>query len=81
MSGSRRAIKAAADRLFPPPPPPPRQPAPPPLKVDSRIFVRCEPLDGPNPLHYYRPPFGLHVYDRRFRVGASDVRATARNAA
>jgi hypothetical protein len=75
VSGSRPAVKAAAEALFPPVPPAPPLQAPPPLKVDSRIFVRCEPLDGANSLHYYRPPFGLHAYDPRFRatVGGPDT--------
>lgn len=81
VSGSRPAIKAAADVLFPPPPPPPLPAPPSPLKVDSRIFVRCEPLDGVNPLHYYFPPFGLHAYDPRFRSEGIDSEGTTRKIA
>ncbi len=32
----------------------------------NRILVTCEPFAGENLLHRYRPPSGLHVYDRRF---------------
>ena len=33
------------------------------------MFVKCAPLDGANDVHAYRPPFGLHSYDPRFRDG------------
>jgi tRNA (mo5U34)-methyltransferase len=32
-----------------------------------RVFLRCSPFSGHNALHAYRPPFGLHRYDDRFR--------------
>jgi tRNA (mo5U34)-methyltransferase len=32
----------------------------------NRILVVCEPFEGENALHVYRPPFGLHSYDPRF---------------
>lgn len=34
-----------------------------------RVFMKCLPVDGENGLHAYRPPFGLHSYDPRFRDG------------
>ncbi len=37
-----------------------------PLLAIRRVFVACVPMSGPNDAHYYRPPFGLHVYDGRF---------------
>jgi tRNA (mo5U34)-methyltransferase len=37
-----------------------------PLLAIRRVFVTCVPTTGPNDAHYYRPPFGLHVYDGRF---------------
>jgi hypothetical protein len=38
-----------------------------PLLTDRLIAV-CKPVTvADNPLHPYRPPFGLHVYDDRFR--------------
>lgn len=33
----------------------------------NRYFTVCRPKEGNNPLHFYRPPFGLHQYDERFR--------------
>lgn len=33
----------------------------------DRLFTRCRPFQGPNHRHLYRPPFGLHVYDDRYR--------------
>ncbi len=35
--------------------------------VDRAVTV-CKPFEGANPLHDYRPPFGLHQYDDRFRT-------------
>jgi tRNA (mo5U34)-methyltransferase len=35
--------------------------------VCERMIVVCTPFDGENPLHVYKPPFGLHRYDSRFR--------------
>jgi tRNA (mo5U34)-methyltransferase len=32
----------------------------------NRILATCQPFEGQNPLHLYRPPFGLHGYDPRF---------------
>ena len=32
-----------------------------------RTFIKCVPFEGENAFHYYRPPFGLHRYDPRFR--------------
>jgi tRNA (mo5U34)-methyltransferase len=33
----------------------------------DRVFLVCVPFEGVNELHYYEPPFGLKVYDDRFR--------------
>lgn len=35
--------------------------------VDRAVTV-CRPFAGANPLHDYRPPFGLHQYDERFNA-------------
>ena len=41
----------------------------PPIASD-RLLAVCRPVWlASNPLHYYRPPFGLHVFDDRFRDG------------
>jgi tRNA (mo5U34)-methyltransferase len=34
----------------------------------NRLFSVCRPYKGNNPRHYYKPPFGLHVYDDRFSL-------------
>jgi tRNA (mo5U34)-methyltransferase len=39
-----------------------------PPDCNIRVVVTCEPIDGPNELHIYKPPFGLHAYDPRFRA-------------
>jgi hypothetical protein len=31
------------------------------------VQVVCKPIEGTNSAHMYRPPFGLHRYDDRFR--------------
>lgn len=33
----------------------------------ERMVTVCAPFEGENPLYPYRPPFGLHHYDPRFR--------------
>lgn len=33
----------------------------------NRAITVCKPFRGENGLHFYKPPFGLHVYDDRFR--------------
>ena len=38
----------------------------PPSKCE-RMIVVCKPFEGENPLHFYKPPFGVHRYDSRFR--------------
>jgi tRNA (mo5U34)-methyltransferase len=40
---------------------------PPPLVYD-RLFTACKAFAGKNNYHYYEPPFGLHVYDERFKL-------------
>ena len=72
LRGSRAGVRSAAEVLFPPAPPP--SPVPPP-KPDSRVFVTCTPIEGVNPVHPFRPPFGLHVYDPRFRDGSTRAAA------
>ncbi|HEV3471526.1 MAG TPA: methyltransferase domain-containing protein [Pyrinomonadaceae bacterium] len=37
----------------------------------DRAFTVCTPFEGINELHPYKPPFGLCVYDERYRRGAS----------
>ncbi|HEX4606734.1 MAG TPA: class I SAM-dependent methyltransferase [Urbifossiella sp.] len=64
LRGSRAGFRSAAETLFPPEPP---APPPPPPKPDSRVFMTCAPIDGVNPVHPFRPPFGLHAYDPRYR--------------
>jgi tRNA (mo5U34)-methyltransferase len=41
-----------------------RRPLPPKM---VRLTSICRPFDGENPLHVYKPPFGLHRYDPRYR--------------
>ena len=36
--------------------------------VYDRLFTACKAFTGKNDYHYYEPPFGLHVYDERFRL-------------
>jgi tRNA (mo5U34)-methyltransferase len=36
-----------------------------PMTTERAVTV-CMPFEGENPVHYYRPPFGLHAYDPRF---------------
>jgi len=45
-----------------------------------RILVTCAPFVGTNMLHMYQPPFGLHIYDRRFspRLEAGSLRHNGR---
>lgn len=73
LRGSRPGVRAAADELLPPPAPT-IAPPPAPLKPDSRVLLICEPMAEANPLHPYRPPFGLDRYDPRF---AEKVRRAA----
>lgn len=40
--------------------------------VDRAVTV-CTPFEGVNALHDYRPPFGLHQYDERFRTPTKAV--------
>ena len=37
----------------------------------GRLLLCCRPFQGSNPAHFYRPPFGLHAYDDRFRQAAA----------
>jgi tRNA (mo5U34)-methyltransferase len=38
------------------------------LQSDRTLLV-CAPFEGANEMHAYKPHFGLHVYDERFREG------------
>jgi tRNA (mo5U34)-methyltransferase len=40
-----------------------------PLLALRRVFLVCTPMTGNNAAHYYKPPFGLHVFDGRFDEG------------
>ena len=33
----------------------------------DRALIVCAPFDGTNDMYTYKPHFGLHVYDERFR--------------
>jgi tRNA (mo5U34)-methyltransferase len=73
-----RMVHHAPELPAPPPRPPRRwwersrepepvpQPPPDPLK-QNRLMTVCRPFVGANELHRYRPPFGLHAYDDRFK--------------
>jgi tRNA (mo5U34)-methyltransferase len=52
LFGSRGGLRAALRQV---------------ASVGRRFVVRCAPFVGVNELHAYRPPFGLHDYDSRFR--------------
>jgi len=39
----------------------------PPMIANRRVFLTCVPVERENPIHTYRPPFGLHAYDPRFQ--------------
>jgi tRNA (mo5U34)-methyltransferase len=43
-----------------------------------RMFLACTAFEGTNELHAYKPPFGLHRHDDRFR-GSADGRPWRRN--
>ena len=59
LLGSRDGIRAMAS------PTPDGKPR---LKTaNRRMFLSCTPFQGTNELHAYKPPFGLHIYDDRFR--------------
>jgi len=47
------------------------------FKGIRRKLFRFMPFSGINELHFYRPPFGLHVYDDRFRDTAAAETAPA----
>jgi tRNA (mo5U34)-methyltransferase len=48
------------------------KPAPASPRENKRIVLTCAPHEGQVDMHYYRPPFGLHAHDPRFR----DARGT-----
>jgi tRNA (mo5U34)-methyltransferase len=63
LSGSRPRIRGMMSVIQPPPPAPPAVD-----KTSSRrVFMTCVPKAGRNRAHDYKPPFGLHQYDDRFR--------------
>ena len=37
-------------------------------RANDRVFWVCAPFEGRNDRHHYEPPFGLKVYDERFRT-------------
>jgi tRNA (mo5U34)-methyltransferase len=61
LRGSRAGVREQIDAVSPPPPP---------LNGTCRTFLVCRPFSGTNPIYVYRPPFGLHAYDDRFREAA-----------
>lgn len=46
---------------------PPRMVPQPRPDENRRVLLTCAAHEGAVDLHYYRPPFGLHAYDPRFR--------------
>ena len=38
-----------------------------PMTANRRVFLTCTPVERENPVHSYRPPFGLHQFDPRFK--------------
>ena len=42
----------------------------------NRAMAICEPFEGHNGAHMYKPPFGLAAYDDRFKSNASGAKAT-----
>lgn len=44
----------------------------------NRVVTVCRPVERANTLHAYRPPFGLHLYDDRFREDAAIQEAAVR---
>jgi len=66
LRGSRRGIQDCYNRINP------SRPA-----ASQRRLMQFRPLAGVNDLHYYSPPFGLHVYDDRFCNDLPAAKATA----
>ena len=60
-------------RPLPPPLPPEWVGLPAGMRDHTRFLAVCRPMELANPLHTYRPPFGLHRYDDRFRGAAPSV--------
>lgn len=63
LRGSRADMAARLAGVIPEPPPPP----PKPHTHNRRVMLTCTPFAGEVGLYNYRPPFGLHAYDPRFR--------------
>jgi len=57
QAGTKRLLRRSLDRL------PGRMLFP---RPRDRVFTVCEPFEGANELHEYRPPFGLAAYDERY---------------
>ena len=76
LRGSRAAMSDRLAQVLPPVPPPP-PPPPRPHTHNKRIMLGCKPFAGVAELHLYRPPFGLHVYDPRFRDADSTAATEA----
>ena len=55
LGGSRPDMKDRLAQVLPAP------------NATSLAVYTCAPFEGEVDLHYYRPPFGLHTYDPRFR--------------
>ncbi len=67
LRGSRSGVSELHGMIIPPPRLPPPAPPPPSLLTASRIFLNCYPFQGKNEIHAYPPPFGLGIYDDRFK--------------
>ncbi|HEY1190694.1 MAG TPA: hypothetical protein VGE74_23890, partial [Gemmata sp.] len=66
LRGSRPDMAARLAGVIPEPPPPP----PKPHTHNKRVMFTCRPHEEAVSLYHYRPPFGLHAYDPRFRDSA-----------
>jgi tRNA (mo5U34)-methyltransferase len=62
LAGSRPGIAALARQIEPPSASLNRL-----APLVNRLVTVCKPFQGTNPAHHYKPPFGLHIYDDRFR--------------
>jgi tRNA (mo5U34)-methyltransferase len=73
LRGARADMASRLAGVLPPQrveaPPQPRQ------NENKRVLLTCTPHEGAVELHYYRPPFGLHAYDPRFRDGGTRAAA------
>jgi tRNA (mo5U34)-methyltransferase len=67
LLGSRPGVREAVQALFGPPPTPAEPGRQVPYAEIRRVFLTCTPFEGESAAHVYRPPFGLHRFDPRFR--------------